>query len=125
MLINSIFFAELTREFISNFIYDEGIVAYAQGLDKPFGAGGGKVHGRILKLEFVLSRLKLRRHLDSLLTKLVHRSVDGITNTLRKKKEKKNTGSNDSCCCCPIFVGNLCFCSCSSGAIFKTLTPKI
>jgi len=66
----------------------EEMVAYAQGLDKTFGAECRKVHGRILTLGFLLSRLKLRRHLDSMPTELVHKPIDGIANALLETEDQ-------------------------------------
>ena len=66
----------------------EEMVAYAQGLDKTFGAEGGSVNGGILTLGFLLSRLKLRGRLDSLPKELVHKSVDVIVNALLESKDQ-------------------------------------
>jgi len=66
----------------------EELVACAQGLDKTFGAEGGKVHGGILTLGFLLSRLKLRGRLNSLPKELVHKSVDVIVNALLETKDQ-------------------------------------
>ncbi|PWW76166.1 ARM repeat-containing protein [Tuber magnatum] len=64
------------------------MITYSQGTGKAFGVEGGKVHGGILTLGFLLSRLKLRGRLGSLPKELVHQAVDVVVNTLLETRDQ-------------------------------------
>ncbi|CUS10715.1 unnamed protein product [Tuber aestivum] len=66
----------------------EEMITYSRDPGKAFGAEGGRVHGGILTLGFLLSRLKLRGRLGALPRELVYQAVGVVVNALLEARDQ-------------------------------------